>query len=632
MSDKFIEDIKNKTEKLEIPDSLSTDNMMRKIIKSKKKNNIKMFMKIGSACAAGLLLMVGLGFAANVEKNNSDKKANEKVATAASYKEIYSYFDQDMLNGKTTLDGMISGTGDTAFDSSAESTGSTDFSKTNVQVEGVDEGDTVKTDGKYIYALDMPKHVVRIFDTSTETVQEISTIEIPYNTIQELYVSNDKLVVICATDISVNTSTIILTYDITDRKAPVKTGEVNQDGYFSSSRMVNDVLYTFTNYYMYQVTPKECVPTVNGEAVEPSDVYLTCDIVTPDYQIITSMDINSPNSFINNKTILGNYSNFYVSNSNIYVASSNGSDTQIIKLSYDNGIINGVATGSVKGYVLNSYSLDEYQGNLRVVTTKSNGMLFEGDIAVDVIYSDKATTGETTSSTEQGGNSLYVLNDSLVVVGSIEDVAPGESVRSVRFMGDTGYFVTFKNMDPLFSVDLSNPISPKILGELHITGFSEYLHSWSDGLLLGVGQEVNQDTNESLGVKLSMFNTSDNQNVTENNKIVIGDYDYTQVGYNQKSILVDKNKNLIGFYAEGYSENSVDYKSDYLIYSYSESEGFQLVVKENVNYSQGPLYDYQYPNNTRGLFIDNKLYIVNPSAKIAVYSLEDYSKLGEINW
>lgn len=631
MSDKFIEDMKKKTEKLEIPDSLATENMMRKLEKSKKKNKYKIFIKIGSVCAAGLLLATGLTFAFTIEKNYADKKAIEKVATAESYGEIYSYFDNGIFYD--FKDGAV--VGDAAFDTSEESTATTDYSQTNIQVEGVDEGDTVKNDGKYIYAIDMNEGLVRIFDTTGETVTEISNIDIPYSMIQEMFISGDKLVVLCMLDSNMNSSTFILTYDIADRSSPVKIGEVSQDGYFSSSRMVDNILYTFTNYYMYEVTRDQCVPTVNGETLAPEDVYLTCDIASPNYQLITSMDINSPNGFISNKTILGNYSSFYVSNSNIYVASSNGSDTQIIKLSYENGVINGTATGNVTGYVLNSYSMDEYQGNLRIVTTESSGWLMDGDMAIDVITSDDSTGGVITEPTNQGGNSLYILNEALTVIGSIEDVAPGETVRSVRFMGDTGYFVTFKNMDPLFSVDLSNPSNPQILGELHITGFSEYMHPWSEELLLGVGQEVNPETNEFMGVKLSMFNISDKQNVTEINKTVIEDYDWTQIGYNPKSILIDNEKNLIGFYAEGYSDNLSEYKINYLVYSYNDTEGFQLKITEGLNVDAYALYNEgisSYANNTRGLYINNKLYIVNPSDKISIYNLDDYSKLGEINW
>ena len=122
-------------------------------------------------------------------------------------------------------------------------------------------------------------------------------------------------------------------------------------------------------------------------------------------------------------------------------------------------------------------------------------------------------------------NSLLVLDENLKVIGEIEDLAPGEQIYSARFLGDTGYFVTFRNMDPLFSVDLTNPKKPKILGELKITGFSEYLHPYDDNLLLGIGREISPDKGNFKGLKLSMFDISNPKNVTEIQKIVEKSYE-----------------------------------------------------------------------------------------------------------
>ena len=127
-----------------------------------------------------------------------------------------------------------------------------------------------------------------------------------------------------------------------------------------------------------------------------------------------------------------------------------------------------------------------HKGNLRVVTTE----------------------GET--------NSVYVLDKELKQIGAIEDLAEDERVYSARFMGEVGYFVTFRETDPLFSVDLSDPEKPKIVGELKIPGFSDYLHFYGEDQLLGIGMNVDEETQITDGVKLSMFDISDKTDVKEN--------------------------------------------------------------------------------------------------------------------
>ena len=130
-------------------------------------------------------------------------------------------------------------------------------------------------------------------------------------------------------------------------------------------------------------------------------------------------------------------------------------------------------------------------------------------------------------SSGQEKNNLYILEEDLSLAGCIEGMAPGESIYSARFMGDTGYFVTYRNTDPLFSVDLSDPYQPRVIGELKVTGFSEYLHFWGDDQLLGIGYETDPETGRTQGLKLSMFDISDPANMKEVNKYVLEDFSYS---------------------------------------------------------------------------------------------------------
>ena len=174
------------------------------------------------------------------------------------------------------------------------------------------------------------------------------------------------------------------------------------------------------------------------------------------------------------------------------------------------------------------------------------------------------------------------------------------------------YGVTYRQVDPLFSVDLSDPENPKILGELKIPGFSEYLHPYGDGKLLGIGMDVSEDGFTTEGVKLSMFNVTDLSNVTEENKYTIEDSYGTDVGYNYKGVFVDVQKNLFGFitYHDGVT---------YQLYTYDEAEGFKEVMSRQLSGYEG----------SRGLYIGDVFYLVSGNM-IESYSMNGFEKMDDI--
>ena len=256
--------------------------------------------------------------------------------------------------------------------------------------------------------------------------------------------------------------------------------------------------------------------------------------------------------------------------------------TCIRKLTFNKGQLEGVAQGEVNGTVDSSFCLDEYDGYLRVVTT---------------VY------GEDTSS------ALTVLNGQLEEVGNIADIAPGEQVYSARFMGNVGYFVTFKQVDPLFSVDLSNPENPTIIGQLKIPGFSEYLHPYGENLLLGIGMSAD-DAGATDGVKLSMFDTSNPADVREVATTVLDNTYYSDVFNEYRAALIDPASDMIGFPV------SAD-REAYAVYGYSEDSGFNQHMLEDTN-GTGWV-------PTRGLRIGDVLYVVKGNA-IESYRIGDYQK------
>ena len=238
------------------------------------------------------------------------------------------------------------------------------------------------------------------------------------------------------------------------------------------------------------------------------------------------------------------------------------------------------------GALNNQFSLDERDGYLRMATT-------EQTYAYSV-YRDEKHDFENTKTNDdatQTRNDVYVLDSDLNTVGSVAGLAEGETVFSARFDGDYGYLCTYRQTDPVFAVDLTDPVNPKVVGELKLSGYSDYLHVWSDGLLFGLGMETQAVDGTTVdGMKLVMIDTSDPAKLHDLHTQTI-DADYSEALYNHKAILVDSGKNLIAFPAE----------NSYLVYGYSADDGFTLRKEIPVS---------QWDENNRGLYIGDYFYVV----------------------
>ena len=528
------------------------------------------------------------------------------------------YATADLARGVTT-EMAVEDSAASAMDmgSSASNTGAAlSYSKTNLQEAGVDEADIIKTDGKYLYVMKATGSV-RMIRAEGKTLEVEGTImlEALNETPQEMYVDGDILNLIVtgsrttldSDDTQEDTYTAntenytkIYTYDISDRSVPQLRGTVKQKGTYSTSRKNGDVIYLFTQFYP-QINDADqidtYVPAVNGVRLESTDIYLPEYQNSSSYLVISSVSNRRPDEVIDKKAIVSAADNFYVSNDNIYIANANwGSDatmTQILKFSCQKGKIRAKGAADLKGFLNDSFSMDEYNGYLRIVLTDYSG--------------DTQT------------NALYVLDDALEVCGSITDIAEGEEIRSARFLGDTGYFVTFKETDPLFSVDLSNPADPKVLGELKITGFSSYLHFYGENKLLGVGNEVDPETGAYTGIKLAMFDVSDPSNVKQLHKFVIKDTYDCPLFYDYKAAMIDTEKNVFGFMCD----------SSYMIFRYDEGKGFENVFTENLGNSYYGS-SYNGTQGIRGCFIDNSFYLIG-GGQIRIYDMaDDYKEVGRL--
>lgn len=492
--------------------------------------------------------------------------------------------------------------------------GGKDYSTTNLQMEGVDESDIAKIDGSYIYTVE-DKYIV-ITDIRDGKLKEVTRF-LPKDCgasdrVMEIYVDGDQLILVVQCyetsleedsafcyEMNGKSTTQIQVYSIVDRKNPEFEGRLIQDGYYNTSRKIGDVVYLFTQYNMTSdvvgYVEKEytsVIPKVNGEKVAASEIYLP-ESSGESGILVSSLDVNKPDKVLDSKLVISGYAQTYISKDALYLYEEDYDGamiTNIAKFALDEGRISGVAAAAVSGYVRDTFAINASDGYLRVLTTDY--------------------------STEDEVNALYILDENMKLTGQLTGIAPGEEIYAARFMGNTGYFVTYRNTDPLFTVDLSDPAKPEIIGELKVTGFSEYLHFWDDTHLLGIGYESDENTGNIENIKLSMFNIENPGEVTEEAKLVLKDVDYSEALYDYKSVIISKDKNLIGLVCEDYSGSRT--KQTYQIYSYENGTFKKQAEIPGIN---GANYE-----NVRGMYSGNVFYLwINDN--ITSYDMTDGFKM-----
>jgi len=472
-----------------------------------------------------------------------------------------------------------------AVPSQAESTlGGTntkDYSTTNIQVAGVDEADKVKTDGNYLYMIG--NNTVYIIDANPQNAKVLS--KIPYENayIEGIYLNENtnKLIVLgsqyipytYANGIDIQPSfstdlypywnsgtTFVHIYDVTDKSRPMLARNFTMTGNYVNSRMIEGYVYAIVNQNAYLVNETPVLPMINsGTAmteIAPTNIYYT-NFTDTYYSYTTFLAFNLQNldQPPSNMTIMmGGAGTIYVSQNNIYVTYPSYTyqllkapiatvgapigilpqDTFQEKTSIYRIVVSGssmtfAAQGNVTGNVLNQYAMDENNNYFRIATTA---------------YYYNSATG---TSTQQ--NNVYVLDINLQTVGKLENLGTGENFHAARFMGDRCYLVAFQRTDPLFVIDLSQPTNPKLLGELTIPGYSDYLHPIDQTHLIGLGKDaVATEGNFAwyLGLKLSIFDVADVNNPKEIAKFNIGDRGTnSEALYEPKAFLFDNAKGIL---------------------------------------------------------------------------------------
>ncbi|MEK6873743.1 MAG: beta-propeller domain-containing protein [Nanoarchaeota archaeon] len=599
-----------------------------------------------------------------------------------------------------------------SFAGSSKSSQSADsYSTTNIQIQGVDEPDIVKNDGKYIYAVSGTK-VVIVGAFPAEDMEILSEININ-KSINDIFLNDDKLIVFsseyvqnrivckrapCPSD--GGTFTTIRVYGVLDVENPKLEREVVTEGSYTDARMIDDYVYVISTKYIGRENigiPKLQIDGVQ-KVIAPSDIAYF-DYPDRSYIYSSIMALNLDNGKVENKIYLtGGSGSIFVSEDNIYLTnqkyysyesyyedliddvflevlpkseadkvqdimesdiqsykkyekvgrivqdysdsllsdekeefdkelmekmgefeikvSKERTKTIIRRIEIDEMDIDYKAVGEVPGYVLNQFSMDEYGGNLRIATTTSGW----------------------------GGNSLnhlYVLNDDLEIIGSVEDLAQGERIYSARFMEERAYMVTFRQVDPLYVIDLSNPRNPEVLGYLKVTGFSNYLHPYDENHIIGIGKEANEE-GRVQGLKIALFDVSDVENPKEVAKYEVDKkWSDSNALYDHKAFLFDREKELLVIpisYSEETGKEENQFGRVYPIYRYWQGayvfnidlDGIELRGKiDHKENESGQGYYYSESAVQRSLYMDDVLYTISRRF-IKANDLDDLQEINEV--
>lgn len=547
---------------------------------------------------------------------------------------------------------------------------SSDQSNTNVQVEGVDEGDITKSDANYIYYT--KGNVVYVIDKNPDDPKIITTIEVDSarGSIRDLYVEGNNLVIIGSnyaiygyptalfmTEKSYyaptyNTeNTFMLVYDMSNATTPELSKDMDFEGSYKTSRLVDDKLYMvanrFMNYweietyimsdqevdaqikelYKYQMTPKYS-NNITGEVtlIDLEDVRYFPDYIKPNYLITIGIDLSS--DAVDVDAYLGMADTVYATTDKLFLGFTHyeyteqlnallyvpeyASYTSLYQFELDEGSVDYVQKGMVQGTVLNQFSLDYYENHLRIATS----------------IGDSWRTGKEST------NNVYILDDELETVGSITGLAEGERIYSTRFSGDRIYMVTFRQVDPFFVIDASVPTKPEVLGYLKIPGFSTYMHVLDENHILGFGKDTTEEDGfvQTGGFKISLFDVTDPRNPVEESKEVIGlSGTYSELENNHKALMISLSKGVMGFPITVASKTpySLDFSGAYVYNLSSDSFSFRGLL----SHQQAPTSGYFYgaDNIRRLLYIGDYLYTLSDT-KMMVNNLNDMTKISEIEF
>jgi len=563
--------------------------------------------------------------------------------------------------------------------------GGADYSTTNVQVQGIDEADIVKSDGRYLYVIkqtdsyNLSGKTVSIVKAApaedAELIGEISS----KITVRELFIHDDYLMLFGNSIVEAipyaeqdqdllkesyyyprsRSFTAVELWNIKNKKAPRLERTIELEGSYKTARKIDGQVYFVVNNRPYfglyeNDDPFDIVPLYRDRkgselhADDASDFYpmVRCneiayfsDVLPESFVTVASVSMDDISAPVTREVIIGAADNVYASFDNVYLADQkyewhwdfygdNPEYTVIHALGIDDGDVWYKGSMEAPGKILNQFSMDEHEKHFRIATTIGRVSRIE----------------ESTST-----NNIYIFKPDMNPAGSIEDLAPGEKIYSARFMGDRAYLVTFKKIDPLFVFDLSDPENPEVLGKLKIPGYSDYLHPYDHNHIIGIGKETEEAIEGDFawfqGLKMALFDVSDVTNPKEIHKVVIGDRGTDSYALkDHKAFLFNKDKNLLVLpirLAEIAEERKTELsRNTYGQYTFQGSYVYNLTIGRGFDL-QGRIthYDDDQPYKRysarvhdikRNLYIGKNLYSVSGST-IKINNLSTLEELKAVS-
>ena len=607
------------------------------------------------------LALLLLGFNA-CQANMETVPDGENVGSFSSYSQLEDYIkslaskDGDRYYFNSVLE--FEGTPESAVDSTTDDqitydSGERSHSQTNNQVEGIFEADTIITDGYYIYIVSGNRFLIVSAD-SLDIVYEYEVEEIYFS---GLYVYEDKVVVLgnywlytydetvredsdqftsegsettegYSYAYSYSYGTKVFVFDVSDMENIVVSRELNFDSaYLTESRMIDDEVYLILNNYSlgYYFDEARIIPEYYDSAVmtemekfQPSQIYfMPNDNQEMSYLIFSVFSVED-NEAAKTKAYLGSSYQIYMSQDNIYTTvyrylfdeelDRYDAKTFIMRFSIEDGVVEYQAMAKIDGSPLNQFSMDEYNGVFRIAVTDYD---FSQETAVF-------------------NNSVYLLSaeskDEMEILSSLSGLGkPGERIYAVRYMEDEAYVVTFVNTDPLYKLDLSDPLNPAVLGELEEEGVSDYLHPIFTDLAIGIGRQAEENEygwTNFIGVKVATYDLSGNNPENIETYLVEGEYSYSRASYDHKAFIYyevpDEDYLLFAIPISVYYEDYYRYAQKLLVFKVWENGDLELAAELEHMGNNTSYFD----QIERAVMIENYIYTLSYS-QIQVFNMDD---------
>lgn len=578
------------------PNSIDEKSIIDKL---NDKPKVKLYQKTGFkafvSAAACFALIIGI-FAyvlpqqihSPIDTPTADSQDNAVVTSFENYAEIKKSIQQYQKKTRKsyTMDGVYTGIEMATDEFSIESGGynnPTSFAKTYIQVDGVDEADIIKNDGKYIYYVNNENDIKiyqgdQLITTISDFNQELTD---DYIYVSDIYIKENQLIVNITSDKYDGEKTITTTdnyiYDISDIAKPEEIKKFSQSGNYSTSRLIGDTLYVVSNKYIYDCkTEKDCYILTgedeNETTLPASSIKCGENINDANFLIVSAVNLKTLERTADTKAFMGCGSDIYCNKNNMYIT-IDGRETEIIKAELTESEIKFTASAKVKGYVHNQFSMDERNGCFRIATS------------------------------DEIGNNLYILDSQLNKISEITGFAENEQIQAVKYIGDMAYVITYEQTDPLFVIDLSDVHNPEIKGSVEITGFSSQLISVDENTLLGIGYD------DIFGIKLALFDISNPSSPT-----VLDSYSFPETSsnaqYNHKAIVINHEKNYFAIDYSQYADEG------------TETGGLIFEIKDKTIHilNKHIISPTDYNTAERVTYIDDTIYILDSVGSIYTFN------------